>query len=519
MVDVLVIGAGLAGISAAIGAKESGKSVLVVSKALPTSSQSVMAQGGMNIALGNIDDDSVNLHISDTLKAAKDLASEEMIERMCKGGVEVAKFLEEIGVPFSRIEGANEPIKSIAQRKLGGASRVRACYAQDYTGLKLLHTLYDYALKIGVEFKSDLYLLDLVSLNGEVGGAYFLDSNSQVVKIDAKATILATGGYGGIYYNYTTNMHSTTGDGIACAIRAGGAISGAEFVQFHPTALKSSCVLISESARGEGGYLVNSDGERFVDELKPRDEVARAIFHEINSGKEVFLDLRHIDSKKILSLLPQEAELCKFYEGVDITKELVPIKSVAHYSMGGIAVNRDFFVEGLNRCLAVGECSNARVHGANRLGGNSLLEVIVFGLEAGKIASRIDGDRIDNDIDFKLPFNGDSINIYSLKERLGELMFKKAGIVREKSDLEELLNELNEMINIVNSGAIRDRSTNYNQELIEYLELKNSLLIAKAVALGALKRQESRGAHFRRDFPNMDDNFSKDIKISFEDLQ
>ncbi len=519
MVDVLIIGAGLAGISAAIGAKRDKKRVLVVSKALPTSSQSVMAQGGINIALGNIEDDSIDLHISDTLKAAKGLANEEMVERMCKGGVEAAKFLEEIGVPFSRVEGANDPIKSIAQRKLGGASRVRACYAQDYTGLKLLHTLYDYALKIGVEFKSDLYLLDLINSDGEIGGGYFLDSNCKVLKVDAKATILATGGYGGVYYNYTTNMHSTTGDGIAAAIRAGGFISGAEFVQFHPTALKSSCVLISESARGEGGYLVNSDNERFVDELKPRDEVARAIFNEINRGKEVFLDLRHIDSQKILSLLPQEAELCRFYEGVDITKELVPIKSVAHYSMGGIAVDEDFFVEGLNRCLAVGECSNAKVHGANRLGGNSLLEVIVFGLRAGEVAIGVDGEIIDKEIDFRLPFNGDTINIYTLKEELGELMFSKAGIVRDKEGLEELIDSINRMIDTVNSGAIRDRATNYNQELIEYLELKNALLVAKAVAIGALRREESRGAHYRSDYPNIDEAFRKDIKLNLKDLQ
>ena len=518
MVDILVIGAGIAGLSSAIGAKESGSRVLVASKALATSSQSSMAQGGMNVALGNVQEDKVELHIEDTLKSAHGLADKEMVTKMCQNGVDAIAFLEKIGVPFSRIDGAKSAIKSIAQRKLGGASRIRACYAQDYTGLKILHTMYDYALKLGVEFNSGLYLLDLMADNGKVCGAVFLDiATSEIKKIYAKSVVLATGGYGGIYYGHTTNMHSSTGDGLGAILRAGGVTSGMEFVQFHPTALKSSSVLISESARGEGGYLVNSDGERFVDELKPRDEVARAIFEQINSGKDVFLDLRHLGADKIMKLMPQEAHLAKFYEGVDISKELVPIKSVAHYSMGGALVDKSFRVKGLDNCLAVGEVSNARVHGANRLGGNSLLEVVTFGLEAGRVASKLENSQSkDFDYNFNLPFEADEINIYNLKRELGDLMYKKAGIIRNKEDLQSLSADIEKISLLVKNGAIRDRSKEYNQELIEYLELKNALLVAKYIAKGALLREESRGAHFRSDYPKESLEFAKDIELRVE---
>ena len=285
---------GGAGLSAALAAKEAGASVLVAGKMYPTNSQTSMAQGGMNAALGNVNEDNIALHIEDTIKSAHGLCDKEMVQKMCEDAPKTIEWLNHIGVPFSRLDGdlvsddmshsdvssaGLAPIKSVAQRQMGGASAKRACYAQDYTGLKILHTLYDTCLKEGIEFLDENVLLNLIVPEDTVKGATFLDIRTgEVRQIDAKSVVMATGGYGSLYHGFTTNMYGATGDGIAAVLRAGGAVSDMEFIQFHPTALKHSCILISESARGEGGYLVNESGERFVDELKPRDEVARAIF-------------------------------------------------------------------------------------------------------------------------------------------------------------------------------------------------------------------------------------------------
>ncbi|MDQ7083437.1 MAG: FAD-binding protein [Sulfurovum sp.] len=398
----------------------------------------------------------------------------------------------------------------------------RACYAQDYTGLKILHTLYDSCLKAEIDFLDDHYLLNLIVDEGCIKGAIFLDSHTgEIIQINAKAVVLATGGYGGIYHGYTTNSYGSTGDGIAVVLRAGGAVSDLEFVQFHPTALKRSSILMSESARGEGGYLVNSEGERFIDELKPRDEVARAIFRQEQEGKEVFLDVRHLGEEKLMHLLPQEVALCKLHEHIDPAKALIPIKPVAHYSMGGIEVNSSLEVQGIQGCFAVGECANAKVHGANRLGGNSLLEITSLGRFAGdhahqytRSASNKEANSTQRDKDQKaieaIYAQACTLNFYEKQQALGKLMYEKVGIQRENTQLLQAMEEVRAMQEMKEQMGIADKSPIHNQNLIEYLEFSSALLLAPMIISSALARNESRGAHYKIGFEKQDDkHFAK----------
>ena len=528
MIDVLVIGSGGAGLSAALAAKEAGASVLVAGKMYPTNSQTSMAQGGMNAALGNAGEDHTSLHIQDTIRSAHGLCDEDMVRQMCGDAPQTVEWLEQLGVPFSRLDNAKQGVESIAQRQMGGASAKRACYAQDYTGLKILHTLYDTCLKEGIEFMDEHYLLNLIVPEDTVKGATFLNIRTgEVRQIDAKSVVMATGGYGSIYHGFTTNMYGATGDGIAAVLRAGGAVSDMEFVQFHPTALKHSCILISESARGEGGYLVNEAGERFVDELKPRDEVARAIFAQMKEGQRVFLDVRHLGEEKLMELLPQEVELCKIHEHVDPAHELIPIKPVAHYSMGGIDVDHALEVNGIKGCFAVGECSNAKVHGANRLGGNSLLEITAFGRFAGENAFKHavyasskpadNAQRRKDEAEIEALFTQEnSESFYTYREILGELFYEKVGIVRENAQLHEALEEVIAMQVAQKRMGISDKSRSNNQNLIEFLEFRNALLLAPTVISAAIARDESRGAHFKAGFEVESDAFKKHIVLQWK---
>ena len=528
MLDVLVIGSGGAGLSAALAAKEAGASVLVVGKMYPTNSQTSMAQGGMNAALGNVEEDHISLHIQDTIRSAHGLCDDDMVRQMCGDGPKTIEWLESIGVPFSRLDNQKPGINSIAQRQLGGASAKRACYAQDYTGLKILHTLYDTCLKEGIDFLDEHYLLNLIVPDDTVKGATFLNIRTgEVVQIDAKSVVMATGGYGGIYHGYTTNMYGATGDGIAAVLRAGGAVSDMEFIQFHPTALKHSCILVSESARGEGGYLVNESGERFVDELKPRDIVARAIFTQMQNGQRVFLDVRHLGEEKLMELLPQEVELCRLHEHVDPAHELIPIKPVAHYSMGGIDVDYALEVNGIKGCFAVGECSNAKVHGANRLGGNSLLEITALGRFAGENAYKhavyasskpADNAQLTKDkmeIETLLTKESEE-SFYTYREAMGTLFYEKVGIVRKNEQLKEALDEVIAMQVAQKKMGLSDKSRTNNQHLIEFLEFQNALLLAPAIISAALARDESRGAHFKVGFEEENDDFKKHIVLQWK---
>ena len=518
MLDILIVGSGGAGLSAALSAKQEGSTVLVIGKSYPTASQTSMAQGGMNAALGNVTPDSIQAHIDDTIKSAHALCDIDMVKNLCEDAPKSIEWLNSLGVPFDRTAESK-----VAQRQLGGASSKRACYAQDYTGLKILHTLYDTCLKESIEMLEEHFLLNLIIEEQTVMGATFLNVlTGEVKEIRANKTILATGGYGGLYKNFTTNADGATGDGIAAVLRAGGSLSDMEFVQFHPTALKGSATLISESARGEGGYLVNSKEERFIDELLPRDVVARAIAEQIANGEKVFLDLRHLGEEKLLKLMPQEVHLCKLHEGVDPALELIPIKPVAHYSMGGIDVNKNLEVTGLKNCYAVGECSNAKVHGANRLGGNSLLEIVSLGRLAGHNAVGGDCHRTDqtNTQNNQLQQDQEYIeglfeeypwqqNFYTLQDELGEKFYKHAGIVRDNTELNNLLNELRVIKADIDNMGIGDKSKENNTNLVDFLQFQNLLEIGEVVLDAALVRDESRGAHFKTAFPKEEDKLYK----------
>ena len=516
MLDILIIGSGGAGLSAALSAKQQGAKVKVVGKSYPTASQTSMAQGGINASLGNVTPDSTQAHIDDTIKSAHGVCDKEMVEWMCNDAEATIEWLEMLGVPFDRTPNAK-----VAQRQLGGASSKRACYAQDYTGLKILHTLYDNALKEGIEMIEEHMLLNLIVEEGVVLGATFLDIiKGEVVEIRANSTILATGGYGSLYKNFTTNSEGATGDGIASVLRAGGEISDMEFVQFHPTALKNSSILISESARGEGGYLVNSRGERFINELLARDIVARAIAAQIDQGEDIFLDVRHLGEEKLLKLMPQEVHLCKLHEGINPAFELIPIKPVAHYTMGGIDVNRDLEVSKLKNCYAVGECSNARIHGANRLGGNSLLEIVSLGRLAGKNAVGCDSHRTSNPNKNQLTQDQEyieslfeeypwTLNFYDIQNEFGEKFYNHVGIVRDNNQLNNTLNELRVIKASLDDMGIGDKSRENNTNLVEFLQFINILEIGEVVIDSAIIRDESRGAHFKEAFPKEEDKIFK----------
>lgn len=507
MVDVLIVGGGGAGLSAALAAREAGASVAVLGKNYPTRAQTCMAQGGINAALGHAGEDSVGAHIADTLKSAQGLADEAAVATLCGDGIAALQWLDAIGVPFSRTEDA-----AIAQRRLGGASAARACYAQDYSGLKILHTLYDQCNRAGIPFYNERFLLDILVENGRAKGVSALNIRTGETEVfAAKSVILATGGYSKLYGGFSTNAAGSGGDGHAAALRAGARLSDMEFVQFHPTGLKSSSILISESARGAGGHLLNGKGERFVDECLSRDRVALAIHEQIAAGESVWLDIRHLGEAFIDGELPQERKLARLYEGVDPVHEPMPIKPVAHYTMGGIEVDAasQTAVAGL---YAAGECANHRVHGANRLGGNSLLELVVFGKQAGTNAAAFAAQTADGD---EAPtaetgmaeacFNdAPAVDFYEKREVLAALFYDKVGLVRDEAGLTQALEAVRNLQSQLPQMGVRDREKVYNTNRTDFLEFANMLTVAEAVVEGALKRKESRGAHCRSDYPAQD---------------
>ncbi len=533
MIDILIVGSGGAGLTAALEAKRYTKNVVVLSKTYPTHSQTVQAQGGINAALS--ENDKVQIHIDDTVKSAHEIGNKDAIEILCNNAADAIKWLDDIGVPFSRDENSN-----IAQRQLGGTKQTRACYSSDYTGLKILHTLYDQCIKNEIEFYNERLMLNLIVENKTVKGlTAFNITTGETEEYLAKKVILATGGYGGIYYDYTTNSYATTGDGQAIALRAGAKLKDMEYIQFHPTTLDKNNILISESARGEGGYLVTKDGKRFVDELKPRDEVARAILEKINDGQEIFLDLRHLGEEKINEAMPQENRLVKEFCHLSMENDLIPIHPAAHYTMGGIKTNTKAQTN-IKNLYACGECANNGVHGANRLGGNSLLELIVF----GKIAAQ---NATDNLEDQSCSFTTNSkqyqddkkmiediynknveLDFYKYKQDIGKLLFKDIGLFRDEDKILEILDQIKIFKTNINKMGIEDKSKIYNKNLVEFLEYKNIIDLLEPIVLSALNRKESRGAHYRVDYPTQDDNFSKEclvwleynqLKVEFSDIK
>ena len=506
MIDVLIIGSGIAGLTAAITASNNNSKVLVLSKTYPTHSQSVQAQGGINAVLYE-DDDSVDIHTQETYKASCMLSNKDNIKMMCKTAKDTIYWLDSIGVPFNRTLD-----NKISQRKFGGTKKIRTCYSSDYTGLKILHTLYDKCIKQNIEFKNEHLLLNLIIENNSCIGVTALDIKEGIVKeFLAKTTILAIGGYAGIYTNHTTNSYANTADGIAIAFNAGVKLSNMEFVQFHPTSLENSNILISESARGEGGYLLDETQNRFIDELKPRDEVARAIYEKIQKNQKVYLDLRHLGIDKIKEFMPQERRLAYDYSNIKVEDQILPITPASHYSMGGIKTDINARTN-IRSLFACGECAEASIHGANRLGGNSLLEIVTFGKIAGINASKdaknileistlhnyvkIEEEKIDKIFNYS-----NKINFYTQKDNIGNLLFNNLGLFRNEEKISNLIEKIERIqLNIQNMG-ISDKSKAYNKNLVEFLEFRNILDTALLVSISALNRKESRGSHFRLDYP------------------
>jgi succinate dehydrogenase / fumarate reductase flavoprotein subunit len=538
--DILIVGGGLAGLAAALYSDPRLK-VAVVSKVHPLRSHSVAAQGGINAALGNnpeARDDSWERHAFDTIKGSDYLADQDVAELMCEKAIPAIYELEYLGVPFSRFPGG-----VIAQRPFGGAGFPRTCYAADRTGLVLLHTLFEQSIKRQVKFHNEWLVTKLVVKDGKCLGAVVLDlATGQVMPVKARAVIFATGGYGRVYLR-TTNAYINHGSGIGIAYRAGIPLKDMEFVQFHPTSLFPKNILITEGARGEGGYLINNKGKRFMAdyapsamELAPRDIVSRAIQTEIDrgngfDGQYVYLDLRHLGEAKIKKRLPGVREICLDFASLDPVAAPIPIQPAQHYSMGGIDVNGDCesCVEGF---YAAGECACFSVHGANRLGGNSLLDTIIFGRIAGEKASKYvqgskeeEGEKIllDEALEVKRRIENwqhkdSGTRVHLLLDKLKVVMSEKVGIFRNKKELTEALEQIWTLREDYGRVYISGKCLRYSQELVNILEFDSMLDLAEVITLGALNREETRGSHYRLDFKERDDrNWLKHTLVTYKD--
>jgi len=530
--DVIVVGGGIAGLMAAIEAKDNINKVAVLTKGNLFRSNSALASGGINAVLDPNDKNEIQKHINDTYTSTKDLGDMKAVTYMCNQAPHIIKKLVEYGVEFDRNENGE-----ISQRSFGGGSSKRTCYVQDTTGSKIMQVLIKKAKSVGVDFIPNNFAMNLAHYQGKVSGVVSLRRvDSSLVVYPSKSVILAGGGYAGIFRGYSTNAQDCTGDSLAIALRAGLQLKDMEFVQFHPTGFIKTSYLVSEAARGEGGYLINSDNERFVDELQTRDVVSHAISSQMKNGKEVFIDLRHLEKEHIEKKLPSLLKNAYYQAGIDITKELLPIKPVAHYSMGGIESQMTAtHLKGLYVC---GECSAIGVHGANRLGGNSLLEGSVFGVLAGQNARVYSQKKEFLPIDYNIVvhdqkridtiFDGDTTkNFNAMRITLGKTLFELAGINRDKKSLRKCYNYLKYLRREARTLHCIDKGRNNNVELVSILELRNALEVAETVVLSASKRKESRGAHNREDFPQSDSKYQKSIlvkemgknyfKLSFED--
>jgi len=518
--EILVIGGGLSGLRASIEALRSGRDVAVLSKVHPLRSHSVAAQGGINAALGNTPDrgdDDWKDHAFDTVKGSDYLADQDAVDILCKKAPEAVIELEHMGTVFSRFDNGK-----IAQRPFGGAGFPRTCYAADRTGHNLLHTLYEQSISGKIKFYDEYFVTSLVKEDEKCVGCAALDVREGTLHAFSGNVILATGGFGRIY-NRSTNALINTGDGAFLAYDIGAALEDMEFIQFHPTTLYGSNILITEGARGEGAYLKNSEGERFMNdyapdamELAPRDIVARAIITEVNEGRGiedeyVHLDLTHLGEEKIKERLPGIRQIAMDFADVDPVKEPIPVQPGQHYSMGGILVDNDCETD-VPGLYAAGECSCVSVHGANRLGGNSLLETVVFGKIAGKKASEEVKDKeIDESIfmdavekDRKLidPIveKKDGILYSEILKELRESMFHHFGVFRDGEMMKEGLEKIRSLKEKFEDVYVGSDDKKFNQALIRTLELRNMLLISEIVAIGAIEREESRGSHYRTDF-------------------
>lgn len=534
--DTIIVGSGLAGLRAAIECVEHG-SVAVLSKLYPTRSHSTAAQGGIGAALGNEEPDSPEWHTYDTVKGSDFLGDQDAIEIMCYDAIPTIIELEHMGVPFSRT-----PDGKIAQRRFGGHTRDfgaapvrRACYSADRTGHAVLFALFEQSQLKGVRFFQEFQVIDIVVENNAVQGIVAINlKNGSLHVFEAKAVIIASGGYGKIF-KVTSNAYATTGECLSMLFRQGLPLEDMEFFQFHPTGLYGLGILITEGARGEGGVLINGKGERFMEryaptikDLAPRDMVSRAILTEIREGRGVdgkdyvYLDLRHVDKKILEERLPEITTFCKIYMGIDPSEAPIPVVPTAHYAMGGIPTDIDgrvlrdvdgSVVEGL---YAAGECACVSVHGANRLGCNSLLDTVVFGRRAGKAASaslknaskgRVKKERISFIIDCieMIRKSNGRETIASIRKDLQSKMMDKCSVFRKEAELKILIDEIQSLKERYKEISIKDKSKIFNTELLEAIELGHMLTLAEVIAYSALQRTESRGAHYREDYPKRDD--------------
>jgi len=597
--DLIIIGSGGAGLMAAIAAYDAGvKNIAIISKVIPTNSHTVAAKGGINAALGNVIEDDWKWHAFDTIKGSDYLADANAVELLCKGAAAAIVELEKMGVVFSRDEAGK-----IAQRAYGGQTTdfgngnvaYRACYSKDKTGQTILHTLYSQALKRGIKFFSEYFVTDLLMeekstsvadlsieknsiiadvLNDQIKsskaaikqcrGCLAIDLNSgKLVSFESAQTIIASGGYSQIYRNTTSSL-ICTGDGGALIFKAGLPLQDMEFVQFHPTGIAKQGFLISEAARGEGAYLLNAQGERFMKnyapkmmELSSRDIISRAIATEIIEGRGcgleknyIDLDLRHLSEETLQNKLPGIVEIAKNFAKVDVKKDFIPVAPTAHYTMGGIPTNIDCVVLDFSRqevegLMAVGEAACVSVHGANRLGCNSLLDLIIFGKIAGKKSAEkicnlalqpVNGkleqgllktksvlliieEKIANlkRVLEKKPkssiceqsaiVNEKPIHqtIYQIKTELQNINEKYLGVFRVQNLLEQAKSELQDLFEEFKNVSIKNKNLLWNDELVGYFELENLFLNSFAAIYSALERKESRGAHYRDDFSDKDD--------------
>ncbi len=534
--DAVIVGAGGAGLMAALEASRNA-SVAVLTKLYPTRSHTGTAQGGIGAALGNAEEDHWEWHVFDTIKGSDYLADQDAVQIMCREAIEVVYDLEHWGLPFNRT-----PDGKIDQRPFGGHTKnfgqgpvKRACYAADRTGHMILQTLYQQCIKQNVQFFDEFHVLDLIVNDGRACGVVAYEiATGELHTFHATAVLVATGGSGRMF-KITSNAHALTGDGMAIAYRRGIPLEDMEFFQFHPTGIYKKGILLTEGARGEGGILLNGKGERFMEryaptmkDLAPRDMISRYIYMEIRAGRGVdgkdyvYLDLRHLGKKLLDEKLPDITDFVRTYLGLDPTRDPIPIQPTAHYAMGGIPTNADAEVvmDEKNTVLpglyAAGEAACVSIHGANRLGTNSLVDIVVFGRRGGrKMAEFVksadlpplppDPEAETRDEIARLLSSTGGDNAASLREYMQAEMMDKCSVFRTGDGLRDVLHTLSHLKERYQRVQLSDKGKRFNTEVLEAIELGNLLELAEVTVVSALARSESRGAHYREDYPKRDD--------------